>query len=85
MTIHLPEHLARYVHDQVATGRIRTEDDVILDALERHRLAQQPPAAAAAIPDRLQGCMREDAALMDEIVADTYRHRSEVTWRDIDL
>ena len=31
MTIQLPEHLERYVHDQVLAGRFRTEDDVILD------------------------------------------------------
>jgi Arc/MetJ-type ribon-helix-helix transcriptional regulator len=48
MTIHLPEHLERYVHDQVVAGRFRSEDDVILDALERHRHAQQPPVAPAA-------------------------------------
>jgi putative addiction module CopG family antidote len=45
MTIHLPEHLERYVHDQVQAGRYLTEDEVIRDALERHRQAQQPPAA----------------------------------------
>ena len=28
-------------------GRFRTEDDVILDALERHRLDQQQPALPA--------------------------------------
>jgi Arc/MetJ-type ribon-helix-helix transcriptional regulator len=48
MTIHLPEHLERYVHDQVLAGRFRSEDDVILDALERHRQAHQPPAAPTA-------------------------------------
>ena len=85
MTIHLPEHLERYVHDQVLAGRFRTEDDVILDALERHRQAQQPPATAPATPDPVLGCMRDDAGLMDEIVADAYRHRREETWRDIDL
>jgi len=47
MTINLPEHLEQYVHDQVVAGRFRSEDDVILDALERHRQAQQPPAAPA--------------------------------------
>ena len=51
MTIQLPEHLERYIHDQVLAGRFRTEDDVILDALERHRQAQQPPADAPAMPD----------------------------------
>jgi Arc/MetJ-type ribon-helix-helix transcriptional regulator len=48
MTTHLPEHLERYVHDQVQTGRFRSEDDVILDARERHRQAQQPHATPAA-------------------------------------
>ena len=51
MTIHLPPELERYVHDQVLAGRFRSEDDVILDALERHRQAQQPPAAPAHCPD----------------------------------
>jgi putative addiction module CopG family antidote len=48
MTIHLPEHLERYVHDQVLAGRFRSEDDVILDALERHRQAQQQPDVPAS-------------------------------------
>lgn len=47
MTIQLPDHLERYVHDQVLAGRFRSEDDVILDALERHRQSQQPPATPA--------------------------------------
>jgi Arc/MetJ-type ribon-helix-helix transcriptional regulator len=85
MTIHLPEHLKRYVQDQVLAGSFRTEDDVILDALERHRQAQHSPIPAPAIPDPVLGCMREDAELMDEIVADAYRHRREETWREIDL
>jgi len=51
MTIHLPEHLERYVHDQVMAGRFRSEDDVILDALERHRQTQPLPAKAESQPD----------------------------------
>ena len=50
MTIHLPEHLERYVHGQVQAGRYPTEDDVIRDALERHRQAEPPPAKAPASP-----------------------------------
>src|SRR5277367_5288916 len=42
MTIHLPEHLERYVHDQVQAGRYLTEDEVISEALERHRQSEQP-------------------------------------------
>ena len=51
MTIHLPEHLERYVHDQVQAGRYPTEDDVIRDALERHRQAEHPPAKPTSQPD----------------------------------
>jgi hypothetical protein len=29
--------------------------------------------------------MRDDVELMDEIVADAYRHRQEDTWREVDL
>ena len=45
MTIHLPEYLERYVHDQVQAGLYLTEDEVIREALERHRQTQQQPAA----------------------------------------
>ncbi len=51
MTIHLPEHLERYVHDQVQAGRYLTEHDVICDALERHRQAEPTPANATAQPE----------------------------------
>jgi putative addiction module CopG family antidote len=51
MNIHLPEHLERYVHDQVQSGRYLTEDEVIRDALERHRQAQEPPANTTRQPD----------------------------------
>lgn len=51
MTVQLPEHLERYVRDQVLAGRFRGEDDVILDALERHRRAQGPPAEPAGRDD----------------------------------
>jgi Arc/MetJ-type ribon-helix-helix transcriptional regulator len=47
MTIQLPEHLQRYVHDLVQSGRFRSEDAVVLDALEHHRQAQQPAITAA--------------------------------------
>jgi putative addiction module CopG family antidote len=46
MTIHLPAHLERYLHDQVQAGRYLSEDDVIRDALERHRQAEPTPAGA---------------------------------------
>ncbi len=71
MTIQLPERLERYVHDQVQAGRFRTEDDVILDALERHRQAQQLPAAPAIRRDELSSQEVQqrlfDAGLISEI------------------
>jgi Arc/MetJ-type ribon-helix-helix transcriptional regulator len=51
MTIHLPEHLERYVHDQVQAGRYLTEDEVVSEALERHRQTQQPPARTKGQPE----------------------------------
>jgi putative addiction module CopG family antidote len=59
MTIHLPEHLERYLHDQVKAGLYPTEDDVIRDALERHRQAEPRPAKATGqaglTPEQLAG------------------------------
>ncbi len=51
MKIHLPEHLERYVHDQLQAGRYPTEDDVIRDALERHRQAGPTPVQATGQPE----------------------------------
>jgi Arc/MetJ-type ribon-helix-helix transcriptional regulator len=51
MTIHLPEHLERYVHDQVQAGCFPTEQDVICDALERHRQAVSLPEKPASPPE----------------------------------
>lgn len=71
MTIDLPDHLERYVHDQVLAGRFRSEGDVILDALERHRQAQQPPAVPVTGRDELsrQEVQQRlfDAGLISEI------------------
>jgi putative addiction module CopG family antidote len=39
MTIHLPEELAKFIHDAVRTGRYAREDDVIRDAVSRLKQA----------------------------------------------
>ncbi len=72
MTIHLPEHLERYVHDQVVAGRFASEGEVILEALEKHRLAQQQPPTAPAshgeVPTSLEMQRRLlEAGLITEI------------------
>jgi Arc/MetJ-type ribon-helix-helix transcriptional regulator len=46
MTVHLPEEWERFVHDQVRAGRYGSEEDVIRDALERLKQAQEPDRAA---------------------------------------
>ncbi len=51
MIIHLPEHLERYVREQVDAGLYLTEDEVISDALERHRQAKQESANATLQPE----------------------------------
>ena len=57
MTIHLPEHLERYVHDQVQAGLYQTEDDVVRDALERHRqavtLSKRPDTQPELTPEEI--------------------------------
>jgi hypothetical protein len=40
-----------------------------------------PPAGDERPSDPVLGCMRDDAELMDEIVADAYRRRQE-PWRE---
>jgi hypothetical protein len=50
VTIHLPDYLERYVHDQVQAGRYSTEDDVIRDALDRHRKAEPLPEPPTGQP-----------------------------------
>jgi Arc/MetJ-type ribon-helix-helix transcriptional regulator len=81
MTIHLPAELEQYVRDQVLAGRFRTEEDVIPDALERHRQAQQQPGVAPVTPDPVLGSMRDDADLLDEIVEHAMKNRRAQPWR----
>ncbi len=87
MTIHLPQHLERYVHDQVQAGFFRSEDDVICDALERHRQAQQPsaaPATSGPVPGSglgLISALRDDAELLDQAVEHAMKVREERPWR----
>ena len=90
MTIELHEHLQRYVHDQMQAGRFRDEDAVVLDALERHRQAQQSivaPANGREEPSsqELQKRLLE-AGIISEIrppITDLapYQHRQAVTVR----
>jgi Arc/MetJ-type ribon-helix-helix transcriptional regulator len=88
MTIHLPEDLESSLRAAVHSGRFASVDDAMAEAtrlLLQKLKEDQPATASEATPDPLLGCMREDAELMDEIVADAYRHRREESWRELDL
>ena len=89
MTIHLPNELETSIQAAVRSGRFASVDDAMAEAarlLLREVNRSQPPASASDdTPDPILGLMRDDAELMDEIVADAYRRRREEKWRDIDL
>jgi putative addiction module CopG family antidote len=77
MTIRLPEHLERFVHDQVHAGRYPTEEDVISDALEQLRRHAQPVGNSQG----LIGALRDDAELLDQAVEHAMKVREERPWR----
>jgi Arc/MetJ-type ribon-helix-helix transcriptional regulator len=80
MEIHLPEDLQRFVQDQVRTGRFRSEDQVVREALLQLQKVQGA-AAGQRKPDPWLGSMGEDAELLDEIVEEAMKIREERPWR----
>jgi hypothetical protein len=68
--------------DQVR--QLRRELDNQLAGAGRRDAAPQVDAGDPAA-DPILGCMRDDAELMDEIVADAYRRRREEIWRELGL
>jgi Arc/MetJ-type ribon-helix-helix transcriptional regulator len=89
MTIHLPHDLERSIHAAVHVGRFASVDDAMAKAVRLllHEMGEKRPSTPAEKldVDPVLGCMQDDAALMDDIVADAYRRRSEETWRELDL
>ncbi len=90
MTIHLPSDLESSIQAEVANGRFATVDEAMAEAARlllkemRLRNAQQPTLTAVNSVGSI-GALREDAELLDEIVADAYRQRREEPWRELDL
>ena len=88
MTIQLPVELESSIAAIVRSGRFRSMDDAMAEAarLLLHQLGPvAQPASAQPERDPILGLMRDDAELMDDIVADAYRQRQTDGWRDIDL
>lgn len=93
MTIRLPEDLESRIQAAVHSGRFASIDDAMAEAVrlllrelnQRPTPATPPVGEGDSVPDPILGLMRDDAELMDEIVADAYRHRREDKWREFDL
>jgi Arc/MetJ-type ribon-helix-helix transcriptional regulator len=89
MTIHLPNDLESSVQAAVRSGFFASVDDAMTKAVRLllNEIGQKRPTPPSSDNDvdPVLGCMKDDAELMDEIVADTYRRRGEETWRDLDL
>jgi Arc/MetJ-type ribon-helix-helix transcriptional regulator len=94
MTIHIPNDLEHSLEKAVNAGRFASLDAAMTEAasLLVQRLNQEqagacplPTAADDLPPDPILGLMRDDAELMDEIVANAYRRRREEKRRDVDL
>lgn len=77
MTIRLPEHLERFVHEQVHAGRFSTENEVINEALEQLR-QHAPPLTNS---QGLIGALRDDAEVLDQAVEHAMKVREERPWR----
>lgn len=91
MTVHLPAEIETSLQAVVRSGRFMSVDEAMTEAarlllreLELGRLSV-PCARENGPPDPVLGCIRDDAELMDDIVADAYRHRSDENWREIQL
>lgn len=91
MTIHLPNDLENSIQAAVQRGRFGSIDDAMAEAarLLLREIDEKPAPASPKqpddTPDPILGLMRDDADLLDEIVADAYRRRREEKRRDIDL
>ncbi len=86
MTIHLPKELESSIEAVVHGGHFASVDDAMAEAarLLLHELKHHPePPAVQDDHDPVIGSMRDDADLMDEIVADAYRRRREDKGRGI--
>jgi hypothetical protein len=91
MVVHLSKDVERSLEAAVHSGRFASVDEAIAEAT-RLLLRElgighltSPPIGDDNPTDPILGCMRQDAELMDEIVADAYRRRQNETWREIDF
>ncbi len=91
MPMQLPSDLERSLQAAVRDGHFPSLDDAMAEAarllLREIQRGQFPPGPGGRISsdDPVLGCMKQDAELMDGIVADAYRLRQEDNWREIGI
>jgi len=93
MTIHVSKDVEHAIDAAVRSGQFASADEMVNELVRDYiRSHPVPPSSQPAhvndgedTPDPLFGLMRDEAELMDEIVADAYRHRQEDKWREFDL
>ncbi|MGZ3338103.1 MAG: ribbon-helix-helix domain-containing protein [Isosphaeraceae bacterium] len=81
MEIQLPEDLERFVRDEVRAGHYASEEEIVRLALEQLQQARKPLPTDQPTSDPWLGSMREDAAMLDEIVEEAMKIREERPWR----
>ena len=90
MNIQLPDNLESSIAAIVRSGKFRSTDDAMAEAVRLlvHNLGGEPTAAQANGPEPvhpLLGLWHDYADEMDEIVSEAYRQRQSDTWRGIDV
>jgi Arc/MetJ-type ribon-helix-helix transcriptional regulator len=85
MTINLPEDLERFLRAEIHCGHFASEEEAIAEAVRllRRQLSQsaRTTAPAATPPDPVLGALRDASDELDEIVAETMKHREQQPWR----
>lgn len=90
MTINLPKELESSIEAVVHNGQFASVDEAMAEAarlllLELKHRPHSPVSQTADAGLGSIGAMQEDAALLDEIVADVYRRRREDMGREFEL
>ncbi len=67
------------MHDQVQAGRFRSENAVVLDALERHRQTQQPAITPANGRDEPSNQELQERLLDAGIISEIKPHITDLT------
>jgi Arc/MetJ-type ribon-helix-helix transcriptional regulator len=93
MTISVSKDVESTIDAAVRSGQFASAAEMVTELVRayarRHPVQPVLPPTDAKddeeTPDPFLGLMRDDTELMDEIVADAYRHRREDKWREFDL